>query len=319
MVTRKITTTNFAQIALGSILLTSALGIFFPDTILFKWGKNYAVHIMFGYLSLGLFFLLLRQQKLMFTSFACCAALCLYLKSSSSTDIIHPVATNAPSVNIAQITISASNDEVETTIESLLASDADILSIHEVTPDWGDVLEGALPKSYPFYSTVYRPDDFQGIAIYSKYPIQQLDTFYYNSIPNLSVTIEGEGEEEAFHFVSSYIYPEFGRNDAAQIEGHFDAISHYISKLKGPVIAFGDYNQVQWSDVVQNFKADNLLYDSRRFPFFDYPSDHIFYSSHFKCTDFQTIQTPSTQHLGVVGNYQLDEDNLYAQKAAQKF
>lgn len=307
------------QIVLGSLLCIGLIPSIFPASHAWlSWGGNYAVHSMFAYLGLGLFFLVIRQPRLMFTSFLCCAVLCLFLKNASSNDIIYPTATAGSSVSIAQVTISASNDAPEMALQQLLESDADILSIHELTPDWGDLLEETLAERYPFGSAVYRPEDFLGIAVYSKYPIHQLDTFYYNDIPNIGFTINGHAPNEQVHFVSSYIYPNIA-TATEQVVGHFDAIGAYVEKKNGPVITFGDYNQVQWSSLIQNFRQETNLNDSRRFPFFEYPSDHIFYSNHFKCTDFHTISSPATKHFGIIGHFQLNEHNQYAQKAARKF
>lgn len=308
------------QWVLGSMMLLGMLGvILLPDQVLFSWASEYMVHLMCGYLGLGFVFLVAKQPSLLFTSFFCCASLCLFLKNASSSEMILAKASNMPFVNIAQINIAATNDSPDSTLSTILKAESDIISIQEVTPDWGDYLKKELSEIYPFHCTVYRPEDFLGLAIYSKYPFNQLDTFYYNDVPNIAFSIKGNNDEDQIHFVGSYIYPNIGQADATQIEGHFNAITNYIQKQQGPIITFGDYNQMQWSQPIQDFRWISQLEDSRRFPYFDSPSDHIFYSTHFDCTHFETIHSPSTRHLGVFGHYQLKPIQNHAFQANQKF
>ncbi len=299
------------------ILLGVGLVVFTPNFLLFKWGANYAVHIMFGYLGLGLLFLMFKQPRLMFTSFACCAGLCLYLKDASNKSIVYPQRTGDPVVNIAHFNISATNDDVNGTINTILETEADLISIQEMTPDWGMALKTAFAEAYPYSTTVYRPKDFMGLAVYSKYPFASIDTFYHQDIPNLLINTQ-QGDDK-IAFVSSYIYPELQSSDYERTAGHFETIAENIKYIDTPVITFGDMNQVQWSAYVKQLRQNNNLQDSRRFPFFDNPTDHIFYSQHFRCVDFKTISNDYSSHLGIRGSYELNVNFDNAKKTAQKF
>ena len=299
------------------IILIAGLVVFTPNLLFLKWGASYAVHIMFSYLFLGFVFLMFKQSRMMFTSFACCAGLCLFLKNSSNTDIVYPAPSGDPVVNIAHFNISATNQDVESTIRTMKEAKADVLSIQEITPDWGMAIKESFREIYPYSTTVYRPEDFMGLAVYSKYPFANIDTFYHRDIPNLDITI-GESNEK-LHFISSYIYPELKSTDYERTKGHFSTMIDYISKIDEPIITFGELNQVQWSSYIKEMKGQNDLQDSRRFPFFDNPTDHIFYSSHFECIDFTTISNAYSNHLGIKGAYQFNMNNPNAKKASIKF
>jgi len=315
----KMLSTRSVQLSLNFLIpLGAVLVVFTPNFLLFKWGANYAVHIMFAYLGLGMLFLLLRQSRLMFISLACCAGLCLYLRNASNIDIIPPQPTGQPVVNIAHFNISASNEDVNSTIQTMMETDADFISVQELTPDWGHALQIALSYNYPYHTTVYRPQDFMGLAVYSKYPLATVDTFYYGDIPNLLLTTEHDGNKVSF--LSSYIYPELSGNDYDRTLEHFDLIAHKIKEIDAPLITLGDMNQVQWSAYIKRLRAKNNLMDSRRFPFFDNPTDHIFYSEHFKCLDFKTVTNDNSSHLGINGSYELNVNFENAsKKTAQKF
>lgn len=314
----RIFNTKPVHVLLSSIILMiTCLCVFTPNYLVLKWGANYTVHIMLAYLVLGLLFLVLKQPKLTFTSFACCVGLCFFLKNSSNTDIVYPKASGAPTVNIAHFNLSVSNEDATEMMATIKATDSDLLSIQEITPDWEIVLEEAFKASYPYSCKVYRPEDFMGLMIYSRYPFEEVDTFYYNDIPNLAVSVRGD--KERLHFISSYIYPELRSADYIRTEGHFDAIATYANRLREPVILLGDFNQVQWSSYVTKFRRSIDLQDSRRFPFFDNPTDHIFYSNHFECIDFKNINNVHAHRLGIEGIYQINQDFFNVQRTARKF
>jgi len=87
--------------------------------------------------------------------------------------------------------------------------------------------------------------------------------------------------------------------------------------LKGPVITLGDFGLPSWSEEIKEFKFRNNLVDSRRdigpsavnkpILLFKIPIDHIFYSKEIECTGFHVIDGTSTNHLGILGKYQLKE------------
>ena len=132
---------KYAQLALISlIVLGTFICVFTPNYFLFKMGARFAVQIMLGYLLLGFVFLFIRQHKLMFTSFACCAGLCLclFLKYASDGQLILPIQTDNNSLSVAHFNVSTSTTDYQQTIDEILAVDADVISLQEVTQDWED-------------------------------------------------------------------------------------------------------------------------------------------------------------------------------------
>lgn len=314
----KILNSKSVQYFLTALILSSAfLVVFTPNFLLFKWGANYAVHIMFAYLGVGLLFLMFRQPRLMFTSFACCAGLCLYLKDASNTSIVYPNPTGNPVVDIAHFNISASNDDVESTIQTIMNTEADLISIQEMTPDWNMALKAGLQSEYPYSKTAFDPKSFIGLALYSKFPFSAVDTFNYDGKPSIIATTK-QGENEVA-FLATYIYPELSGSDYARTLKHFEKISERLNNINTPIITFGDWNQVQWSSFVKDLRQNNELADSRRFPFFDNPTDHIFYSNHFSCIGFKTVSNDYSSHLGIKGSYELNVNLVHAQRPNQKF
>ncbi len=304
---------NFLRIGLGILILCSALSCILPtDISLLRIGANYTVHLMFANLGLGLLFLALNEKRLLFTSFFACAALCLYLKSSSNNVLKLPTKTVAEVLNIAQLNIASTHEHIYETIESIKTANVDILSVQEIAPDMAMLLKTELNELYPHKIIVHRNEDFLGVGIFSKQAFIDVDTFYVGDIPNLSIDMKCA--DEKITIVSSYVYPELSTADAPKILSHFKEIETYIQEKSCPVITVGDYNQLQFSNYLKEFKKVGLLNDSRRFQFFDNPTDHIFFSSHFDCVEFQTISNRYTNHLGIRGSYQLNNATANVQE-----
>ena len=287
------------------IVLGAVFCVFTPNYFLFKWGESFAMYIMFMYLIFGLGFLFVSKPRLMFTSFFCCAGLALYLRNASNGNLAYPALTSAPFVEVANYNVSASNENFVSTIEAILAEDADVISVQEIDPNWLNVLDEALALVYPYSTSVFRPENFQGIGIYSKQPLTQVDTFYYEDIPNLKFKMDVGGQEVCF--LSAYIYPEFSTIDYQRKQEHLTELCASLNDENLPIITLGDYNEVQWSGYIQNFRKTCQLNDSRRFPtWVKRPTDHIFYSKHFECVGFKSINTQDASHLGISGTYQFN-------------
>jgi len=309
---------NSLKVVLGILIMLSALFCVLPtDISLIRSGANYTVHIMFANLALGLLFLIFNEKKLLFTSFIACAILCLYLKSSSNNVLKLPSKTIQASLNIAQLNIASTQGHIYETIEEIKNANVDILSLQEITPDMGMLLKEELNQLYPHRALVHRQKDFLGLGIFSKLPFLNLDTFYVDDIPNLVINVQCANQPTSI--VSSYVYPGLSSADDSKILAQFEAMEKYVSEQSNPVITIGDFNQLQFSNYLKDLKRKTLLNDSRRFQFFDNPTDHILFSSHFDCVEFQTISNRFTNHLGIKGSYQLNNNEVNVQQSANQF
>lgn len=301
------------QFALSALIILGALFcIFTPNYFLFKMGARFAGLIMLGYLAMGILFLLLKQPRLMFISMACCGGLCLFLKHSSNSDLKYPIPTTQESVKVAHFNVSASDDDYESTIQAIIDSKADLISIQEVTPDWHYILKETLSKEYPHSAAVVRFDPY-GLAVYSKYPISNLDTFYYESIPNFSGIIELNDPEHRFNFICAHTTPPLYSQAYQKMRDHLrvvaaEAIKHQEDSMG--VMMISNLNAPPWWGEIQELREAVDLYDSRRSAsyglseIFQSPGDYIFHTIDFNCLGFESIISPQSSHLGIQGLYQ---------------
>ncbi len=303
---------KFTQLALSTLIIMGALFcIFTPNYFLFKMGAKFAGIIMLGYLGLGFVFLIANQTKLMFTSLICCAGLCIFLKNSSNSAFHHPIQTSEAIIKVAHFNISASDEDYDGTIDVILNTEADLISIQEVTPDWHYLLEEKLKEKYPYSNTVVRFDPF-GIAVYSKLPFSSIDTFYHEEIPNLMGSIQIGESNQDFHFISSHTMPPLYSSAYDNMKNHILKIAEKAQSVSAPIMTFGELNAPPWWQEIKDLREKAGLHDSRRSAsygfseIFQNPVDYIFYSNHFECVGFENINGNSSSHLGISGTYQFN-------------
>jgi len=295
------------------LILGAAMCIYTPNDLYCKWAANYANQVMFGYLLLGVVFMFIRQPRLMFTSFGCCAALCLYLNNTVDSPFTESnIKTNQSNViSVAHFSTSKSVKSISETIELIKNHNADLVSIQEIDYLWATELSECMIDYYP--SMVMLPDTgFLGLALLSKYPLESIDTFHFNNKPNLIGTVSTPSSK--LNLISSYTLPAKDESSYHQLVLHLNVLSEKIKNFEAPYITLGEYNAVSWSNEIKEFRNSSGLKDSRKgisptFPngqmdFLEIPVDHIFYSNHLRCLDFETLDGKETSHLGIKGIYE---------------
>ena len=288
------------------------LCIFPPKLFAMQWGMRFVNLIMLSYLGAGLGFLMLRQPRLTYISFACCAILCLYLRHKVSPDSTFRYrfaeATNAPRLKVLHLNTSATDGDIETVSRNILKTNADLVSIQEFTPDWEMILPNFLEKDYP-YRFIHTRMDFYGMAIFSKKPLTKVDTFNLNGIPHLIGSIKKAEKYPEVFFIGSHTMPPVNTDAYGQIREQLEGVAQRVNIINAPMIAFGDYNVVPWSSEMSLFREKTGLSDGRReFSLGGIPNDYILFSKHFNCLEFKNIKDTSGTAVGILGNYQLKSD-----------
>ena len=296
----------YQLIVWGIIIAGTVVTILPPELFFFRVATKFSVQIMLAYLMLGLLFLFFNDERSMFVCFVCCIILCLFLRTRPA---FFATPQASPSFSVMNCNLSLGNSAIyDTTIHAIIENNADVISMQEVTPDWHDALKAnkRLNAQYP-YDTIIVRMDFHGLALFSKYPFSQVNTFNYQNIPNLAGCIYHDSLKKDIYIISSHTEPPLSLSAYDRIESHLDTIAQFIKKLNKPVITLGDYQVMPWSSEVVKFRRKANLNDSRRdmLPTGDFPYDHIFYSNALQCTDFRSIGKSISDHLGIIGEYQL--------------
>ena len=312
---------------MSSLLLGALVCIFPPQNFFFKSLSEYAIQIMFGYLFLGLFFLILKQPRLMFTSLVACSIIAIHLKTNINPDLKKPQATeNQIIIDIALINISNINEDPDGAIHAMLNSGVSILSIPNLDPIVYEFLRDTLAERFPYCTQRIGFDP--GIAVFSKFKISNQDTFFVEDLPNIIGSIKPEGQEQELFFISSTTLPPFYTKDYDRLKRQLNRIAEKASSINAPILTLADYNLVQWSDEIHDFRDKAGLKDSRRGfspsaagdnvfgSLFESPRDHIFFSEHFKCIGFENLESSAAKHLGIKGSFQFNPISITPTAAA---
>ncbi len=285
-------------------MLSAYIIIYPPKIEILERTSEYAPILMFAMLFLSFVFIIFNQKRLMFIGMMATAFIAFYLKISSNDNLILPQANLLPKVKVAHFNLSTFNKE-DPEIEVILQEiDPDVISFQEFTPDWERPLSTMLMIKYPYSHKMMRVDPF-GMAIFSKKPFKNINTFMYEDIPNLVLSINNGLQD--IDIVSSYI-PLFYPNPKMNRKDHLDKVTAAISVSNNPVIVMGDYSRVYWQGEMVQFRNESKLNNSRRSTALSSPNpyDHIFYSDELECVQFDEIRESNQNHIGITGTYQIN-------------
>ncbi len=301
----------YRQNALAGLMIFLTAGML--GTSYVTWLKPfapYAVHAALLLLALGLVFFLMDRTRLMFTALLCCGALSLFLKSSANQQLRFGGATDPP-IRFAHVTLGDAEGDYDTVIAYLQGTDANLLSIQELTPDWEDLLRDRLRDRFPYQAMLTRIDQY-GSGLLSALPFDHIDTLWFEDIPALVGTFDA-GDGIPNHVITAQVIPPVNPAAYAAIAAHLDLVTAMIRGLPGRVLVGGDFHLPPWSSEVQQFKAAARLEDSRRdvhtrnldgsvsLP--RIPVDHILYGHGLECASFANLGNDAVGRLGIYGTY----------------
>ncbi len=283
--------------------------------------QSFAVHALVGYVLLLGLFVLIRAKHLAVGAGGAATVLLLGLHSYIMPPTLPP-ATDGHAFTVAHFNVLASNRQYDPVIRQALESRADLLSFQEVAPHWANQLTQRLRDAYPYYHVVTDPWDTRGIAIFSRYPLKNVQTHYWVKSPNITGDIDLSDQvasnkksgDTLIHFVASHALSPRSESRYRRRNEQIQHIADYLKSVEGPVLAIGDYNAVPWNWAIVAMKQKAQLYDSRQNFTSTYPArlqgvglpiDYVFHSEDFTCLDFYAVSAEGSDHRGVVGRYRL--------------
>jgi endonuclease/exonuclease/phosphatase (EEP) superfamily protein YafD len=296
----------YAFIAIIALLVV--LIIAGPEIIFFRQASEYLVHIMLGFLGLGFLFLLINRERLMMLSFATCATLCVFLKNESNGELLFPKTNNTESITLSHVNLS-NVDHPSILFNELKRNSCDIVSFQELTPDWRGILSSSLKQDYPYSYEATRIDLF-GKAIYSKYPLERIDTINKENAFDIVATINKS--KNKYKIISPYLTPPLDKNSLVACKVQMKNISNYIQNQVDRVIVLGDFNMVYWSEEIRNFREASKLNNSRKdviLASMKLPYDHVFYSKNLQCVNVKDFLINRDERVGLLSVFQQNTES----------
>ncbi|HEY6531660.1 MAG TPA: endonuclease/exonuclease/phosphatase family protein [Acidimicrobiales bacterium] len=149
-----------------------------------------------------------------------------------------PAEVNGPTTVVASANIAAPNPNLERAAQDLLAIDADVMNVLELTPAGQDALRAAgVAERYPYRVENPRVGVF-GSAIYSRFPLRDTGVLELAGARMARATVElpsGPTTVIAVHTTQPLV-------DVDALEDQLDALRSTVEAIEGPVILAGDFN-----------------------------------------------------------------------------
>ncbi|MEO1050862.1 MAG: endonuclease/exonuclease/phosphatase family protein [Bacteroidota bacterium] len=296
---------------LSFLIMVTAL-IFISPNRLFALSliQSFAFQAMICYVLLAFFLRALNKKLSAYT--AGIAGLALFLFLSTHVHLSPNSQAQNQRFSVAHFNVLFLNFNHEDIAINAIKSGADVVSFQEVTAPLVSSLKRRIGDVYPYHEVVHGENPSEGIALFSKYPLQNVNVTYWGDMPNILADVVID--DQPIHLVASHTKSPVYPSRYNMRNRHIKQITDYVKGIDKPVVAMGDYNAVPWDVHIRELQKQAGLEDSRRsltptFPAWippaQIPIDYIFYSNELECIRFDAIRSDSSDHLGIVGRYDL--------------
>jgi endonuclease/exonuclease/phosphatase (EEP) superfamily protein YafD len=220
----------------------------------------------------------------------------------------YQVGENASSLTILHANVYGRNDDYRRFVELLAAEQPDIFFVQEMGAGMLEALL-AVHSDYPFHEAVVR-DDFFGIAVYSRLPLDQVLVHESPpfSLPSLIVRVQLASGP--ITLLSTHPSPPIGSDNFNARNQQLQDIGELANSLPAPLVLIGDLNISMWSHHYVLLIEQTGLRDARKgfgiwpswpvqLPFARIPIDHCLVSSGIEVVGFRTGPAIGSDHLPV--------------------
>jgi endonuclease/exonuclease/phosphatase (EEP) superfamily protein YafD len=157
-------------------------------------------------------------------------------------------------------------------------------------------------------------DNLYGMHLYSRFPLEDIKVLYIikEGIPSIHAKVlTPDGQKINIHC----LHPEPPSPSESETSTDRDAelliVAKNVKTLQGPIMVFGDLNDVAWSRTTRLFQKISGLLDPRigrgfyntfhaKYPLLRWPLDHIFFSRHFLLKDLKVLPYIGSDHFPVL-------------------
>ena len=213
-----------------------AVGVLFSTLIFISPPNLFWLDLLqsFAFQALGLYgfaaLLLLFLRKWVAGSAFAGAAILVGVYLQAHVYMQPAINTNArvADLKVAHFNVFVANRHYQKTLKKALDTDADLLSFQEVHRQWAVFLEEHLAAQYPYYHIVPGEGTGEGIAVFSRYPLSNLETIYWEDRPNIAGDIEVA--DSSIHFLASHTISPVSLERFHQRKRHLQQITEYLEQ-----------------------------------------------------------------------------------------
>lgn len=229
----------------------------------------------------------------------------------------------ADRVSVYLANVLMDNREVGPLLQQIKQVDADFVVLMEVDNWW---IEQAAPirKTYPYLQE--QPNDVAyGMALYSKYPLNNVDVNYINNnqVPSFEANVSlANGQKIILHTVHPVPPKDFKRfpDNEGEQEIAMLKVGKKVQDSELPNIVLGDLNDVVWGYTDLLTGTEDLLYDTRvgrgfynsfnaNKWYMRWPIDHVFVTKEFSLNALKRMEYIGSDHFPLYVELVLHKDN----------
>ncbi|KOR38308.1 MULTISPECIES: endonuclease/exonuclease/phosphatase family protein [Planktothricoides] len=299
-------------LAIAGCTLFSLAGYFGSFHLFLELTSHFRLQYLIVSMGLmGLFLLLARKSKI---GLAICA-FCLVI---NLPEILHwylPVPDNNPTIatqnlRVLSANVRRRNQDYDRVISLVREEQPDLALFMEVNDAWSDTLLAQLKNILP-YALSYPQDSYHGIALYSKFPLENgvFQEFGVKRIVSIVAQVTVGGEK--LNVIGTHPFPpiSFGLEKARNKQ--LAEISSYLQTIATPKIVFGDLNITMWSPYYKDFVATTGMRNARagfgvqptwymKSPIFYIPIDHCLVSPDIRVQNSRVGDPVGSDHLPII-------------------
>ena len=310
------------QFVCSLLLLLVSLMLLLPtfSTVEFplRWSVNYLeLYILILFVSGTTLFLINRLTVPGLVALGCAALMCQVLKNTTDGMLPGGRAAVGPGtvVRVATFNTNSIGADVRADLETLVATKPDVLIVQELQPGWELFVESMLPKDFG-RADVHPSIGLDGIAVYSRYPMERIDQTEVEGCPLVTLRIRPPQSTQEFYLLTVHPQPILQSSDKARLERQLREIGAWAKQLDAPLIVGGDFNAVPWSNEMIDFR-EALQLKSSRYGFspsiegglnlWDPPMDQIMSGPQFSKLNFKRVARQGVD-LGIFAELQLHHE-----------
>jgi endonuclease/exonuclease/phosphatase (EEP) superfamily protein YafD len=300
-----------AALPTGLLLIINAFSFLGEYDYLCELLTHFRLQYLVLFLVSSLFFIILFNKKWLLLSLFglllnAIPVLSLYLPAEGH------VAGKNHEVSLLLANVLSSNQLYAALLNEIKRKKADIIVVLELTPQWANKLK-TIDKNYPHQKLIPRSDNF-GIGLYSKYPLENINTvdFAGNEIPSITASILID--KKHLNIIATHPFPPMNSALAEQQKIHLENLADYAKSKKGMAIVIaGDLNSTPWSPRYKAFMNNAGLKNTRQgkgiYPswsaggaigyLMQIPLDHVFVTDNIYTQKFEKLNSINSDHFPI--------------------
>ncbi|MGB1252142.1 MAG: endonuclease/exonuclease/phosphatase family protein [Candidatus Promineifilaceae bacterium] len=308
---------RFSYLLIAGLFLSTLLGFFGR----FHWLFDLFAHFRVQYIAIAsLFALFALLHKPRYPLYAC--LLILLINLAQIAPYYYPAAQTIPNDSTTTLRVMSTNvnsavGNEQSSIDSILATEADIVAIIELNPLLAEQLS-TIQHIYPHQQLQTMENSHFGIGLLSKYPLSNQDVLWLDSNPSPSLYAEITTQAGPVAILASHPSPPLFRYGTDLRTMRFQAIEKFMSATAVPTIVLGDLNATPWSHDMRSLVNNTRLHDSAlghglqptwlsRQHLLGIPIDYVLVSAEFSTLDHQVLPRAGSDHLPIVATLQLHQ------------